>query len=134
MDYDFYDYYYDSDHYTIMIRAKKHRSVYSTRHWGSTVIPMARKNNPYKVEELQFQYFNFKNLAETLFNKLILSTNGNKVQWMMTLWHLQFRKNDKINAFLKNHFSKLLLKNLNADVVQNLLARVSQMYFEQIFI
>nr|CAH7744237.1 unnamed protein product [Callosobruchus chinensis] len=83
----------DAMHATIE-RARKHKSIYTTREW-SVLIPTARRNpRPYYVNNLRFDdFYDLQELAATMTPNTTTNTNQEKVQWLKIRW-MRFEKTD----------------------------------------
>nr|CAH7718008.1 unnamed protein product [Callosobruchus chinensis] len=84
----------DAMHATIE-RARKHKSIYTTREW-SVLISTARRNpRPYYVNNLRFDdFYDLQELAATMTpNTTTNNTNQEKVQWLKIKW-MRFEKTD----------------------------------------
>nr|CAH7758669.1 unnamed protein product [Callosobruchus chinensis] len=83
----------DAMHATIE-RARKHKSIYTTREW-SVLISTARRNpRPYYVNNLRFDDFcDLQELAATMTPNTTTNTNQEKVQWLKIKW-MRFEKTD----------------------------------------
>nr|CAH7729952.1 unnamed protein product [Callosobruchus chinensis] len=83
----------DAMHATIE-RARKHKSIYTTREW-SVLISTARRNpRPYYVNNLRFDdFYDLQELAATMTPNTTTNTNQEKVQWLKIKW-MRFEKTD----------------------------------------